>query len=251
MMEPDARIEPPRAVLEAARAWLLPVRTALAGDFLACYLTGSVLVPGFDPRRSRVNLLIVALDLPIDRLDPLAAAVGGDTDGLVRFEPLFVTRQQVEASLDVFPIEWLDIRERHLLLEGDDFLPALAVPLSNLRLQCEHELRGKHLRLRQDYLASGQHPEQLRRALAHLASGFHTMFRTLLRLRGETPLGTPEAVIERVAQVYGLNAQSLLGAHVVRHADPPPSAEQARMIHRRFLAEIETLVSAIDGLRVP
>ncbi len=251
MPNSQLRLDPPPAVLEAALAWLAPVRAALSPDFLAAYVTGSALREGFDPRRSRVNLLVVANDLPTDRLDALSAAIGNDAKALVRFEPLFLTRQQIDASLDVFPIEWLDIQERHRLVEGTDFMPELVVPRANLRLQCEHELRGKQLRLRQEYLASAQNPERLRAALANLASGFHTLFRTLLRLRDETPPADAAAVIERVAAMYSLDAKGLLGAHVVRHADPVPKPEEARDIYRSFLAEIESLVSAIDGLRVP
>lgn len=251
MAPSDSRLDPPPAVLDAARVWLAPVRTALSSDFLAAYVTGSALREGFDPRRSRVNLLVVASELPSDRLDALSAAIGNDPKALVRFEPLFLTRQQIDASLDVFPIEWLDLQERHRLLEGTDFLPQLIVPRANLRLQCEHELRGKHLRLRQEYLAAAQDPERLRVALANLASGFHTLFRTLLRLRDETPPADAAAVIERVAALYSLDAKGLLGAHVVRHASQAPKPDEARAIYRSFLAEIGSLVSAIDGLRVP
>lgn len=251
MSHSESRVDPPAAVLEAARAWLAPVRSALASDFVAAYVTGSAVREGFDPRRSRVNLLVVASELPGERLDALAAAIGNDTKALVRFEPLFLTRQQIDASLDVFPIEWLEIQERHCLIEGADFLPQLVVPRAHLRLQCEHELRGKHLRLRQEYLAAAQNPERLLAALANLASGFHTVFRTLLRLRGETPPADVAAVIERVAALYSLDAKGLLGAHLVRQADTAPKHDEARAIYRRFLAEIGSLVSAIDGLRVP
>ncbi len=247
----ESRIEPSREVLDATRAWLAPVRAALGAEFKSAYLTGSVLREGFDARRSRVNLLVVARELPSTLLDPLSAAIPRDAKAKVNFQPLFVTRRQVDASLDVFPIEWLDLQESHLLIAGEDFLPALQVPRANLRLQCEHELRGKHLRLRQDYLAAAQSPERLRASLANLASGFHTLFRTLLRLRGETPPNGAGPVIERVAEIYGLQARGLLGAHVVRYADPPPSAKEAGDIYRAFLAEIEALVAAIDRLLIP
>src|SRR5437867_3138799 len=44
----ELRIEPSPQVLDAARRWTEPVRTALGNDFLAAYLTGSVLLQGFD-----------------------------------------------------------------------------------------------------------------------------------------------------------------------------------------------------------
>ncbi len=246
----ESRIEPPAELLAAARRWIEPVRTALGPEFLSAYLTGSVLTHGFDAARSRVNLLIVARSLEPDALDRVAASVPESKKG-PQFDPMFMTRVQMLASLDVFPIEWLDLIERHLRLEGEDVFTGVEVPRTYLRLQCEHELRGKHLRLRHEYLASGKRPERLAEVLARLASGFHTLFRTLLRLRGEVPPASHERVIERVAELYGLDARALLSAHLMRHSSRKEDAAAIRVRYRAFLTEIERLVGAIDGLLVP
>ena len=246
----ESRIEPASPVVEAARKWLAPVREALGTEFLSAYLTGSVLTHGFDPARSRVNLLIVARSLPPPVLDRLAAAIPM-TRKAPHFEPLFMTREQIAGSLDVFPIEWLDLSERHLRLEGEDVLGSLEVPRTWLRHQCEHELRGKHIRLRQEYLASGKRADRLREVLVRLASGFHTLFRTLLRLRGEEPPASTERVIERVADAYGLDARALLAAHMVRHGTRRQPDAEVRELYQKFMVEIERLTGAIDALRVP
>ncbi len=248
MPNSESRIEPPAAILEAARKWLAPVRAALESEFLSAYLTGSVLNSGFDPAHSRVNILVVARSLAPDVLDRLAAAIPV-TKKAPHFEPLFLTKAQVDASLDVFPIELLDLVERHLRLEGDDLFASVDVPRTWLRHQCEHELRGKHIRLRQEYLASGGRTERLREVLTRFASGFHTLFRTLLRLRGEEPPASTERVIERVADLFGLDARALLGAWLVRYSRKA-DGDDVKDLYRRFLVEIERLIAAIDTLRV-
>lgn len=248
MQTSESRIEPAPAILEAARRWLLPVRTALDTDFLAAYLTGSVLTSGFDPQHSRVNVLVIARALPSEGLDRLAAAIPV-TKKAPHFEPMFLTKAQVAASLDVFPMEWLDLLERHLRLEGEDMFANVEVPRTWLRHQCEHELRGKHIRLRQEYLASGGRTERLREVLARFASGFHTLFRTLLRLRGEDPPASTERVIERLADLYGLDARALLAAWMVRYSRKS-DGNDVKDLYRRFLVEIERLIAAIDQLRV-
>ena len=246
----DSRIEPPAELIAAARRWLEPVRTALGTEFLSAYLTGSVLTQGFDPAHSRINVLVVSRSFGPEALDRVAAAIP-ESRKPPHFDPLFMTRDQILASLDVFPIEWLDLIERHLLLEGEESFAGIEVPRTYLRLQCEHELRGKHLRLRQEYLASAKRPERLAEVLSRLASGFHTLFRTLLRLRGETPPANHERVTERVAELYQLDARALLAAHMVRYSARKNDAAEVRTRYRAFLAEIERLVGAIDGLRVP
>src|SRR5882672_12514892 len=179
----ELRIEPAPEILAAARQWLGPVRTALGSEFLSAYLTGSVLSQGFDARHSRVNLAIIARALPIGVLDAVARALPRAARP-PHVEPLLLTRGQIEKSLDVFPIEWLEMQERHVLLEGEDVLAGIEVPRTWLRLQCEHELRGKHIQLRQALLVHGADSKELARVLAAAASSYATLYRTLIRLEG-------------------------------------------------------------------
>jgi hypothetical protein len=245
----ERRIEPAPETLDAARRWLEPVRTALGSEFLAGYLTGSVLTQGFDPKRSRINVLIVARELAGETLEALRRVLS-DSGDPKRFDPLFLTRAQIEKSLDVFPVEWLEIQERHLRVEGDDVFQSLEVPRTFLRLQCEHELRGKHIQLRQAYLLSGKSPAELERVLRSTASSFATLFRTLLRLREEPVPADNAQVIERLADVFRLDARGLLGAHLVRYSGRKYKPDEMLPIYSGFLHEIERLVTTIDQLRV-
>ena len=249
MSHTPLRIEPPAALLDAARGWLAPVRSALEGSFLGAYLTGSVLLQGFEPSRQRVNILVVARTLEGELLDRLAAAIPVSKRP-PHFDPLFLTRAQIEASLDVFPIEFIEIQECHLRLEGEDVLGGITVPRTHLRHQCEQELRGKHLRLRQEYLAAGHDAKRLQHALDALASSFHTQFRTLLRLQGETVPASLERVIDRISQLHGLDAGALLEPHLVRREDRELRESEVRTRYRRFLTAIESLIQSIDRLEL-
>ena len=239
--------EPSAEVVELARKWLAPVRDAVGPEFIAGYLTGSVLTQGFDPKHSHVNVLVVATSLDGPRLDAVARSLPAQRKPPL-IEPLFLTRRQIEGSLDAFPIEWVEIQERHLRLEGDDVFSGLAVPRTYLRLQCEHELRGKHIQLRQTYLLHRADGAVLARVLRASASGFATLFRTLLRLRGEPPPAEPARVIQRVADLYQLDAQGLLSAHLFRYSTRRYKADEVLVLYHRFLAEVERLIGALDEL---
>jgi hypothetical protein len=249
MTELKTTVEPVPVVLAAAQRWLAPVQARLGEAFLSAYITGGALAEGFDPQHRHVNVLVIVRELPISRIDSIAASVP-HTAKPPHVDPLFMTLQQVQRSLDVFPIEWTDLKERHWRLEGVNLFDTLDVPETYLRLQIEQELRGKHLRLMQEYLTGGGHPEQLHAALARLASGFHTLFRALIRLNGEAPPPSLDRVIERVAEIHGLDENALKGAHRLRALKKHPGVEQTRATYRAFLEQVERLTSAIDGLRV-
>lgn len=246
----ELRIEPPAPILAASRAWLAPVRAALGTDFLAAYLTGSVLTQGFEPEFSSVNVLVLSRSLDSAVLEKLAAAIPV-TKKAPHFEPLFMTRRQIEKSLDVFPIEWLEMQERHLLLEGQNVLMEIEVPRTYLRLQLEHEIRGKHIQLRQALLLHGRDAAELTRVLTSAASSYATLFRTLLRLRGEVPPAESARVIERVADVFRLDATGLLVPHLLRYGGKKLGKDEVGAHFRHFLASIDQLIAAIDELRLP
>jgi len=242
-------VEPSAEVLDAARHYVEPIRRALGHEFLAAYLTGSALTQGFDPSHSRVNLLVIARSFETATLDAVRAAIPVRRKP-PRFDPLFLTERQMRKSLDAFPIEWLEMKERHLRLEGDDLFATLEVPRTYLRLQCEHELRGKHIRLRQAYLLSEHDPAELGRTLRETSSGFATLFRTLIRLKGDSPPAETGQAIGRVAELFGLDPQHLFGQHLVRYTGRRYKPAEMRDLFRNFLHEIDRLVVAIDQLEV-
>lgn len=244
-----SRIEPSQEILAASRRWLDPLRTAMGSEFLAAYLTGSVLTQGFHPQRSRVNVLLVARHLGGEVLDALALALP-ESRRPPHFDPLFMTLPQIQKSLDSFPIEWIEICETHLLIEGQDVIGNLEVPRTYLRLQCEHELRAKVIQLRQAYVLSARHPDRLEPVLRASASSFATLFRTLIRLHGESPPADAAHVIERVADLYRLEAEALLGAYLVRLTERRYRGSELLALYRGFLLETERLVSAIDQMQV-
>jgi hypothetical protein len=250
-MHADAqlRIEPAPEILDVARHWLDAVRGPLGAEFLSAYLSGSVLTQGFDPRHSHLNLLVVARELPAPVLDAVARAMPARKKRPF-VEALFFTRRQVVKSLDSFPIEWIEILERHLRLEGEDVLDGLVVSRANLRLQLEHELRAKHLQLRQAYLHSGLDASALTAALQARASGFAALFRTLLRLQGETPPADSMQVYDRLAAIYGLDPQGLVSAHLVRYSTRSWKLEDIRAHYLRFMNEVARVVDVLDDLRV-
>ena len=193
-------------------------------------------------------MLVVARSLDMNRLDTLARQL--PRPKRPAFDPLFVTQHQIRHSLDVFPVEWLDLQERHLRLAGEDVFAGIEIPKQALRLQCERELRGKHIRLRESYVLGHDRAEHLTAVLRGTASGMATLFRTLLRLRGETPPADTPRVIERLADLFRLDAQSLLGPHMLRYSQKRPKLEVIQALYRKFLIEMDRLIAAVDEMRV-
>ena len=99
--------------------------------------------------------------------------------------PLVFTLEELRRSADIFAIELLDMKQRHRTLFGRDFLASFDVPMTLHRLQVERELRTSVIRLRQLFLQSRGHRDELTELMIASASSFAALFRHALIALGE------------------------------------------------------------------
>jgi len=107
--------------------------------------------------------------------------------------PLVFTLEELRRSADIFAIELLDMKQRHRTLFGRDFLASFDVPMTLHRLQVERELRSSVIRLRQLFLQSRGHRDELTELMIASASSFAALFRHALIALGE-PAPDPAAL---------------------------------------------------------
>jgi hypothetical protein len=122
--------------------------------------------------------------------------------------PLLFTLAELQNSADVFSIELLDMKARHRILAGPDFLTELEVPMARHKLQVERELRTSVIRLRQSFLRWSGRRTELEELLIASASSFGTLFRhALIALGQEAPNSAREAAA-RLAKLLAADAAS-------------------------------------------
>jgi predicted nucleotidyltransferase len=99
--------------------------------------------------------------------------------------PLFMDKEEWFNSCDVYPIEYSDIKDRYKILYGEDIVKPLVLEKSNLRLQCEHEIKNLLIKLRQNYLAQSNDLRAIEKLLKTSSKSFFALFRAILRLTDE------------------------------------------------------------------
>lgn len=89
--------------------------------------------------------------------------------------PLVMTPETIEHSRDTFPLEYIDIAQRHVLLFGSDHFTSLRFTPEHVRLQCERDLRAVALAMRQRVLRLGKpkqfHPHDLSETIVRVLRG--------------------------------------------------------------------------------
>ncbi len=176
----------------------------MAGDNLAgMTLYGAVLLPEYDPSRSAAASVMVLNSIDLKLLHNLAEH--GATFGREHIRaPLVMTPDYINGSLDTFPLELLEIQQRHATLVGRDFFDDLAFEPDHLRLQCEREFKRTLIQLRQGLLAAAGRDQLLGELELEVGDVLIRTLRGLLWLKGrKEPLARPEVLSEAERFVSG------------------------------------------------
>jgi len=184
---------------ERVRPFLEELMGRFAGLIRSVYVTGSAVTADFDERTSDVNSLLIVRDVTREVLGGVAK-LGRKYRRRRVGAPLMMTERDIERSLDVFPVEFLDLKLVNRLVVGEELLADLTVERSDMRMQCERELKGRIIRLRQDYIRSLGDRDLLHGRLAASVAGLVPLLRGVLYALGH------EAPRERAAILAGLHA---------------------------------------------
>lgn len=213
----------------------------------AVILYGSAAAGDRAERGSDYNILIVLEAVGRRELDLLAPVVrpwlrAGNPP------PLLFTKGGLRSSADVFPIELLDMKDCRRVLHGDDALADIEVDRRNLRHELEHELKGKLIHLRREYLASGGRPAAVASLLGQSLSTFLVLFRAALRLSADRAPAAKMDAARELAAGMGFDLEPFERIRRLKEgAERIPDAEVGPLFDR-YLSAIEKASAAIDRM---
>jgi hypothetical protein len=165
--------------------------------------------------------------------------------------PLLVTRQELERSLDVFPIEYGAILASHELVAGTDPFAGLAIPRDELRRACERQIKSHLIHLREGLLETGGRPSEVAGLIQSSSAAFRAVLQAVFRLTSDVPAsadgGSPDdETLARFAEsslgVPAVTVRDVLGADRGRPVD-------AQALMPDYLATTERLWTLVDTWR--
>jgi hypothetical protein len=162
--------------------------------------------------------------------------------------PLFVTEQYIRSSLDSFPIEFLDMKRAHTLVWGKDLLADIQISMKNLRLQCERELKGKLLHLRQSFLELRGSSKELAFLIKRSLTALAPVFRACLVVRGFDHPQRHKDLVREMVRRFAL--EEALFEELIHIAEGKKTVSESRIdrLFDRYVGEIEKVAKEIDQL---
>ncbi len=223
------------------------LRAAAGANLESVILFGSAVAGDFHPEFSNLNLFCVVRDSSFPALQALAPAVKW-WDAQKQPLPLFMTRDEIERSTDVFTIELMDMQQHHRVVFGEDILQGLSIPASLHRVQVEYELREKLALLRQHLLLAAGNDSRLWELLVRSVSSFATLFRHALIVLGhDAPVGKREAV-QALSKQIRFDASGILQVLDVRERKSERKQFEVADVFSRYLAALEQVTAAVDKM---
>jgi predicted nucleotidyltransferase len=197
--------------------------------------------------KSDINLLVVLADDEADDLEKLLPLIPKWKKRAVA-TPVIMTKALIGSSVDVYPVEFLNMKRHYEVAFGEDVLKGLVFERRTLRPQCERELKGKLLLLRTGFLETAGKTEELQRLLAASITAFLSVFNALLHMQGkEAPRGRRE-IVAAMADAYGIAAGPFLRCIDLREGKKGLPFVELNAVFRPYTEEIGKLIAIVDRL---
>jgi len=222
--------------------------TRIAGTNLAGLILYGGLARGrFRPGKSDVNVVVVLREVSAVSLAAIAPALRAAWRA-AGVEPMILAESEVNAAAVAFPTKFLDIKDHHIVLAGEDAFAGLEVPREAIRMRVAQQLRNLALRMRRRYVSIAGDESSLEAAIIAVARPLALDTAGLLRLAGkDVPAEDRTAAIFKAAAVaFDLDGDALARLAAMRQNED--TGHDAAELYTRVLTAVSRLADVADQL---
>lgn len=225
------------------------LRMSLVDNLAGITVVGSALTEDYRPGSSDINTVVV---LKRHRMGALAAIAAMARPARKKHlsPPLLMTTSYIEQSRDVFGVEFLDFQLTHQTVLGHDPFAALSFAKSDVRLQCERELKAMLIRLRQGYIAAAGNKKLVCDVLIAAARGLAPFLRAMLWLKDLERPATIGAALDRASAEFSFALDPVVTAVRWRHERPRLSALDLETTFESVYAVVNKLAGLVDAMEI-
>lgn len=233
---------------EAILKFIETLKAKFADDLLSIMIYGSAVKDNYFPGSSDINLMVVFHEFYTEHLKIISPIVKAYRSR-DRVSTLVLGINEILESADVFPIRFLDIKQHHRLLYGEDFFKNLIIETRHLRYELERQVRNINMRLRQMYMHSNYTAAELRDMIVSDLSGFTHHMATLIYLFGEEPPIKKEEIIQKSSDLFGVDAHVLNKIISLKRGGNTPPKSIMEELFDGYLQTVSRVENVVDKLK--
>lgn len=213
-------------------------------DLVSLILYGSAASGEYVSKHSNLNILVVLKNTQQNELIKAAKLV----KKFRMINPLFLTEDYIASSTDVFPIEFLDMQENYSLLFGKDVLKSINIDISNLRFQCEQELKSKLINLKHVYLRLKGNNTLLNSVLLKSFTSALHILRNVLRLKSNKAPYLKQEILEQLQAEFQIDKPVWKKILATKNKQIKLKGKDIDGLFISFIKELEKLIEIVDKL---
>jgi len=217
------------------------------GDLVSILLYGSATGKDYRPGKSDINFMIVISEQGIKQLDRAFPVIKKWRKRNVAI-PLFLTETYVATSMDVFPIEYLNFQRDYVPVFGKDILKDLSFDVEFIRLQCEREIKGKLLILREAYLESSGKGRALKDVIRNSIPALMAIFEALLYIKGQDIPKEKRTIVRNTCEAVDIDLGIFEKLLDIKEGKSKPGGSETGEIFKGYLVEMRKLSKRVDAL---
>lgn len=223
------------------------LKIAHSGTLVSIIVYGSTLIDKTNLRKDELHILVVTTKLSAEELRAARPVAKWWVEASYNL-PVYFTEKEFKDSLDVFAIEFRQMKRAYRVLHGADLLANNNASKKNLRLQTEYELRGKLLRLRSLYLPSSESPENLLRLMTDSIYSFVQFFRPILELLNEEQQQNRLATVKKVGELLKIDTSSLARILQLREQQLTLTETESNHLFASYVDCLTQVIEAVNSL---
>ena len=159
--------------------------------------------------------------------------------------PLVLSRHEFKRTLDVFPVEYGAIIDRHVVIFGADPFAGCAVCEADLRRAVELQAKSHLIHLREGFLETGGHSDRISRLITASAPAYRALLDNLERLEP----GVAGEAHGTSAAAPGAANQLAVSRAILQEIAAGGTVADPRALLERYVADVERIWTYVDAWR--
>ncbi len=217
-------------------------------DLSSLILFGSVVRGDYIAGRSNINVLLVVKSIAVTQLQR-AATLHKEWGKHQIIAPLMMGKEELEKTARLFPLEYLQMTQHHVVLSGQDPFGNIDIDRNTLSWQCEQELTANLLRVRQRFIEGEGRIEAIQALLILSITAVLPCLRGLLYCLGHSSDIKDQQILETLPSAMQFDAAIFVEILNMKKGLSTPGSLKWIQAYQRYLQCLEEVLERVPEIR--
>jgi len=160
--------------------------------------------------------------------------------------PLLLAPDELERTLDIFPLEYAAIAADHVVVRGSDPFAAVEIPREHVRRATEAQAKSHLIHLREGYLESRGESARIGQVIAASAGPLRALLINIARLAAGAPTVPDDTALADLAERLTGAAASVIREVLGSSAAGPSSVTDPSHLLSRYIDAAQKIWQYVD-----